>query len=103
MKTSKMQTSHVAKLTAIRRVIDAGITTKRQEMSLLAIDFDPRIKTTELAKILNTTRSSVRALMIQLAEKGLVILQHEGGKRGTNTCRYSLTHKSQDILDDIFK
>ena len=103
MKTNNMQTSHVAKLTAIRRVIDAGVTTKRQEMSLLAIDFDPRIKTTELAKILNTTRSSVRALMIQLAEKGLVILQHEGGKRGTNTCRYSLTHKAQDILDDIFK
>nr|BAR33190.1 hypothetical protein [uncultured Mediterranean phage uvMED] len=103
MKTSKMQTSHVAKLTAIRRVIDAGVTTKRQEMALLAIDFDPRIKTTELAKILNTTRSNIRALMVQLSEKGLVILQHEGGKRGTATCRYSLTHKAQDILDDIFK
>ena len=103
MKTSKIQKSHVAKLTALRRVIDAGVTTKRQEMALLAIDFDPRIKTTELAKILNTTRSNIRALMVQLAGKGLVIIQHENGKRGTATCRYSLTHKAQDILDDILE
>jgi len=98
-----MKTSHIAKLSSIRRLINAGLTTKRQEMALLAIDFDPRIKTTELAKTLKTTRSNVRSLMVQLAQKGLVILQHEGGKRGTATCRYSLTHKAQDILDDIFK
>ena len=98
-----MKTSHIAKLTSIRRLIDAGLTTKRQEMALLAIDFDPRIKTTELAKTLKTTRSSVRELMLQLAQKGFVILQHEGGKRGRNTARYALTHKAQDMLDDIFK
>jgi predicted ArsR family transcriptional regulator len=41
--------------------------------------------------------------MVQLAQKGFVILQHEDGKRGRDTARYSLTHKAQDILDDIFK
>ena len=98
-----MKTSHIAKLTSIRRMIDAGLSTKRQEMALLAIDFDPRIKTTELAKTLKTTRSNIRALMVQLAGKGLVIIQHEDGKRGRDTARFSLTHKAQDVLDDIFK
>ena len=98
-----MKTSHIAKLTALRRVIDAGVTTKRQEMALLSLDFDPRITTTELAKTLKTTRSNVRALMVQMKDKGLVILQHKDGNRGRNTARYSLTHKAQDILDDLFK
>jgi len=98
-----MKTSHIAKLTAIRRVLDAGLTTKRQEMALLALDFDPRITTTELGKTLKTTRSNVRALMVQMKQKGLVILQHKDGKRGRDTARYSLTPKGNEILDDLFK
>lgn len=93
---------HIDRLTIGRKLQDFGVTTLRQSMALVALDYSPRITVTEMSKAINTkSRASCRQLLVQLKDKGLVLFQsRESGHKGTI---FSLTAKGAKAVDLILK
>ena len=94
----------VERMTAYRKLQALKVTTIRQAIALLAINYQAGISTVELAKVINTNRQSASELAKQLKLKGLIdwhisdLDQRQVGRRKDSRVYY-LTQQGQQAIE----
>ena len=89
----------VEALIAYRKLAAMGITTMRQAMLLIAINYQDTITTSELAKAIGIARPNTGQLAAQLKEKGLLGWTEERQDRGKHKRFYFLTPKGKQAVE----
>lgn len=88
----------IHKITTFRKIQNLGASTFRQLIALFAIEYDPTITTTELAKVVGSNRSSASELCQRLKKNGLVTWEH--ARRGRSSRRYNITPAGFKIIEE---
>jgi len=96
--------SDVDKIVAFRKMQSLGVNTLRQAVALLAINYQDRIGSIELAKVIGSNRAHASALCKQLVLKGLLdwhYADHGGKIRNTrkDSRVYYLTSKGKRVIE----
>ena len=96
--------SDVDKIVAFRKMQSLGVNTLRQAVALLAINYQDRIGSIELAKVIGSNREHATALCKQLVLKGLLdwhYSDHGGKIRSTrkDSRVYYLTSKGKRVIE----
>jgi len=93
----------IERITAFQMLTTVGITTIRQAVDLLAVNFQPGITSNDLAKILRINRTSTCVLCGQLEEKGLMTWETRENAPRRHARFYSLTEAGKEIIKLIRK
>lgn len=84
---------------AYRKLATMGITTIRQAMLLIAINYQDTITTLELGRTIGIARPNAGQLAAQLQEKGLLGWTEERQARGKHKRVYFLTPKGKEAVE----
>lgn len=91
--------SDIARITAYRKMRNMGVNTVRQAITLLAINYQSSITTTDLSRVVGSSRASTNQLTVQLKEKGLIDWTSKNQGRGKHGRVYFLTPKGKDAIE----
>ena len=93
----------IERITAYRKMSLMGVSTIRQAVTLLAINYQPMMRTSELAKVIGSQRANAGVLAQQLKEKGLIDWTYDNVGRGHDRRIYHLTERGKEAIEEARK